>query len=473
HKGFLTLPEILVNAMSCIIAFMPVGLPVAVSLTLMLIALGMRAANVLPKSLSTVETLGCVNVICSDKTGTLTQGCMSVNTVCFADHIFSSPEEFSRSKESTEATEALLRAAILCNDAFFEPSTINLPVYERRVFGNSTDSAMLRFAAANAPVESPWGNMAPIFQIPFNSKNKWMLSLFPVGPNSSKLSGFTPQAGTSYHVIVKGAPDVLFPACSSYWSMETSTVRPLTPEIRKQLRELQDRLSRHGERVLLLCEKNMTCINSPKMNVFSEEVRNTAISNLTIIGIFGLIDRPRPEVPGIVAKCRSAGIRYFMVTGDYALTAVAIARDIGIISREKEPDTMHSLQTPRDIQNAGIEQLAEGLPRSLVLEGAQLAELGQSDWDIVCDYDEVVFARTTPEQKLLIVTELQNRHNVVAVTGDGVNDAPALRGADVGVAIASGSDVAIEAADLVVMDSFSSMIDAIRLGRLVFQNLQK
>jgi sodium/potassium-transporting ATPase subunit alpha len=228
--------------------------------------------------------------------------------------------------------------------------------------------------------------------------------------------------------------------------------------------------------------------SAPKTNAFSDEIGCTAIKNLTVVGVLGIIDPPRPEIPATVRECRRAGARFFMVTGDYALTASAIARSIGIFSGEREPDGL------RDVQEAaaGVEIVEEkpskwpaalkrkpktSAPadngRSLLLEGPQIGHLGQPDWDIVCAYGEIVFARTTPEQKLRIVTELKNRNFVVAVTGDGVNDAPALRAADVGVAVVTGSDVAIEAADLVLMEDFDSIIEAIRLGRLVFQNLQK
>ncbi|KAK0388351.1 hypothetical protein NLU13_4596 [Sarocladium strictum] len=478
HKGFLSVPSMLVNVMSCVVAFIPEGVPVAVALTLMLIAKRMKAVSVLPKSLSTVETLGCVNVICSDKTGTLTQGKMSVNTVCLVDHAFSSPDDFHQT-EPTEAMKTLVKAGILCNDATFEPSTLHLPVDERVISGNFTDSAVLRFAASSEAGETGRKDVSPIFQIPFNSKNKWMLSLYSDPASSAGISYSSDgvpysEKGITYHAFVKGAPDVLFPACTSYWSMESDSVRPMTPATRKQLSDIQDRLSRKAERVLLLCEKTVKLLNAPKTNAFNAEVEGQAIDDLTVIGVLGIIDPPRPEVPEMVAKCRSAGIRYFMVTGDYALTAAAIAKNIGIITGEREPDTLQSLQAMHETKPSNKPSDDDANPlHSLVLEGSQLSALESCDWDLVCDYEEVVFARTTPEQKLRIVTELRNRHNIVAVTGDGVNDAPALRAADVGVAIASGSDVAIEAADLVFMESFSSMVDAIRLGRLVFQNLQK
>jgi sodium/potassium-transporting ATPase subunit alpha len=177
HKAFLSVPAMLVNVMSCVVAFIPEGMPVAVALTLMLIARRMKAVSVLPKSLSTVETLGCVDVVCSDKTGTLTQGKMFVSSVCFVDHAFSSPEEFHRT-EPTDAMATLVKAGVLCNDAIFEPSTLHLPVSERVISGNSTDSAVLRFSTAGEAGESARKGAVPLFQIPFNSKNKWMLSLY-------------------------------------------------------------------------------------------------------------------------------------------------------------------------------------------------------------------------------------------------------------------------------------------------------
>ena len=484
YPNFLTVPQMLVNVMACVVAFIPEGMPIGVAMTLMMVARRMKAVNILPKSLSTVETLGCVNVICSDKTGTLTQGNMFVSSVATVDHTFETPEEFHRLNEGpepNEATKAFQRAAILCNDASFDPTTKHLPVNERLIQGSSTDKAVFRFAASGSSEDSLTKSESRVFQIPFNSKSKWMLTMFEepdaeVGVNT-------------YNAIIKGAPDVLFPACTSYWSYESNTVKPLNAQSRASLQALQDTLSRRAERVLIICEKLMKPTSTIKTNAFSEEVAANAISNLTVVGVLGIIDPARPEIPGTVSEVRRAGSRFFMVTGDYALTAAAIAKNIGIFTGEKEP---HSLE---DVQSAAAEldfpelkedkrwwkkkgtmvdrPVREINDLSLLLEGSQISRLDERDWEIVCSYQEIVFARTTPEQKLRIVTELRNRHYVVAVTGDGVNDAPALRAADVGVAVVTGSDVAIEAADLILMEDFDSMIEAIRLGRLVFQNLQK
>jgi len=469
HPDYMSVPAMLVNVMACIVAFIPEGMPVAVALTLMMVARRMKAVNVLPKGLSTVETLGCVNVICSDKTGTLTQNQMFVSSVAFVDREFESSDEFQylvNSNEADEASTALQRAALLCNDASFDPTTIHLPLHERAVMGNATDSAVFRFAASGSSGDSVRKTMPRIFEVPFNSKNKWMLTVFQSDD----------ERGT-YRVIIKGAPDILLAGCTKYWSSESNSVVTLTRDARIKFQQIQDEASRRAERVIVLCEKFITPRSVAGTNSFSDEITHSAIQDLTVVGMLGIIDPHRPEIPATVEQCRRAGTRFFMVTGDYALTAAAIARNTGIFSCQQDPDTIDSLYpgTPTSEKKTKPKKgdRAEIIPRSLLLEGAHLSRLSQEDWDIVCAYEEIVFARTTPEQKLRIVTELRERDNVVAVTGDGVNDAPALRAADVGVAIVTGSDVAIEASDLVLLDRFDSIIDAMRLGRLVFQNLQK
>ncbi|KAF5000455.1 hypothetical protein FGRMN_1786 [Fusarium graminum] len=469
HHAYMSVPAMLVNVMACVVAFIPEGMPVAVALTLMMVARRMKAVNVLPKGLTTVETLGCVNVICSDKTGTLTQNKMSVSSVAFVDKKFDSAEDFQNVLAGSDVSHpatALQRASLLCNDASFDPTTIHLPLQERLIQGNATDSAVFRFAASGPDGDNIKKTFPRIFEVPFNSKNKWMLTVF----QSDDERG-------AYRVIIKGAPDILLAGCTKYWSSESNSIETLTRDARIRFQEIQDEASRRAERVIVLCEKFITPRAVVGTNSFSDEVTQSAIQDLTVVGMLGIIDPHRPEIPATVEQCRRAGTRFFMVTGDYALTAAAIARNTGIFSCQQDPDTIDSLYpgTPSNSEKGKPKKgdRAEIIKRSLLLEGIHLSRLSQEDWDIVCAYDEIVFARTTPEQKLRIVTELQARDNVVAVTGDGVNDAPALRAADVGVAIVTGSDVAIEASDLVLLDSFDSIIDAMRLGRLVFQNLQK
>jgi sodium/potassium-transporting ATPase subunit alpha len=471
HKDYMSLVAMLNNVMGCVVAFIPEGMPIGVALTLMVIAKTMKSVSVLPKGLSTVETLGCVNVICSDKTGTLTENKMSVTSVGFVDEM-KEVEDMSpiiSSNSCPEPVRLLHRAAILCNDAIFDPTTLHLPVDERAIQGNATDGAVLRFGEAAKAGKTLHDTYPRSFQIPFNSKNKWMLSLHDLGKTAEGSNK------SDLLVLVKGAPDVLLPKCSSWLSFHSNKVEPLDEKAINLLTQAQQRLSRNAERVIMLCQRHYSPSTSLRSNAFSDEIAEHALSNLTIIGLIGILDPPRPESKETVAACRRAGIRFFMVTGDFGLTGAAIARRIGIISGDADPDTIREIQessiSGKEEQNSHSSGTSGS--RALLLEGPQLGELSDLDWDIVCQYEEIVFGRTTPEQKLRIVTELKQRGNVVAVTGDGVNDAPALRASDVGIAIVSGSDVALEASDLVLLDKFSSIVDGIRLGRLVFQNLQK
>ncbi|KAF3481665.1 cation-transporting ATPase pma1 [Arthroderma uncinatum] len=468
HAAFMDVVAMLNNVLGCVVAFIPEGMPVGVALTMMMIANRMKSANILPKGLSTVETLGCVNVLCSDKTGTLTQNLMTVKSIGLVDQEYTVEELNDALKEGNHGgvLGEFHRGSILCNDAFFEPATISQPLDERAMNGNATDCAILRLAEAALPSKRVVAEFDRVFQIPFNSQSKWMLTMHkPQGTNTS-----------SYDVFVKGAPDVLLPMCTSYWSGKEGRVMRLNESAKRQLSEFQEKLSRKAERVILLCQRRYTPQAPLGSNYFGDEIKTNCIKDLTVIGLYGIIDPPRPEARSTIASCRRAGIRFFMVTGDFGLTATAIARDIGIFTGTADPDRVRDFddKTISPVDKNNQVQLADtSSSKSLLVEGPEISALTQDKWDIICKYEEIVFARTTPEQKLRIVEELKARDNVVAVTGDGVNDAPALRASDVGIAVVSGSDVAIEAADLVLLDKFDSIVEAVRLGRLVFQNLQK
>lgn len=473
HHSFLTVIEMLDDVMGCVVAFIPEGMPVGVALTLMMIARRMKSSNILPKGLSTVETLGCVNVICSDKTGTLTENKMVVTTVGFLDGLYTVEEaQAILVKGGSRPIEELHRTAALCNDATFDPLSMSKPVMEREIQGNATDGAVLKFvelAQDDGSVQSMVASHPRKHQIPFNSKNKWMLTLHeddeaPASASSEELT---------YLILVKGGPDVLLPKCRSYWSVEKQAILPLTAEAQEQFSTLQAKLSRNAERVILLCQRHYKPTAALGTNAFGDEIADAGLADLTIVGVLGITDPPRTETASTVASCRGAGARFFMVTGDFGLTGAAIARNVGIFTHEGEPDTYETISEGVAFAYGGDEKGSPRRNHSLLLEGPSISKLTDEDWETVCSYEEIVFARTTPEQKLRIVNELKARDNVVAVTGDGVNDAPALRAADVGIAVVSGSDVALEAADLVLMDKFDSIVEAIRLGRLVFQNLQK
>jgi sodium/potassium-transporting ATPase subunit alpha len=483
HFAFMNVIQMLNNVMGCVVAFIPEGMPVGVALTLMIVARRMRSKNILPKGLATVETLGCVNVLCSDKTGTLTENRMVVTTVSFVDKRMPVDEALSTlSSDPTQSPplENLHQASVLCNDASFDVLSIDRPVLERDIQGNATDGATLKFAElARKGFGTSISDANPrVFQIPFNSKNKWMLTLHKSKSNAD--TSATASSGDNSHflLLVKGAPDVLRPYCKSYWSYASNSIQPFDDVAEAQFAGHQEALSRNGERVILLCQRYISPQERLGSNAFAEEIQNTAMANLTIIGLLGITDPPRKETASTVAACRRAGVRFFMVTGDFGLTAAAIARSVGIFTNAADPDTMKIItdrDSPMDSQLEAEKSVYkdQSTRTSLLLEGPSISDLTDEDWDIVCSYQEIVFARTSPEQKLRIVNEFKARGNAVAVTGDGVNDAPALRAADVGIAVVTGSDVALEAADLVLLDKFDAIIDAIRLGRLVFENLQK
>ncbi len=439
----------------------------AVALTLSLVARRMKSVSVLPKSLATVETLGCVNVICSDKTGTLTENRMSVASIGFCGSAIerSGVAAFRQDPAADRAFHQLQRCMVLCNDAFFEQDSVEEPVdiEKRPVNGNATDGAMLRFAEATTDREEVIKANPRVFDIPFNSKNKWMLMVTAPCPADA--------ANESFDIFVKGAPDILMPLCNKGVSAVTGAVVPLDETLVQQITALQEKWSRNGERVLLLCTRTMTASAEWFKPANEEQIIKGCLEQLTIVGLLGIMDPPRSDIPHTVAECRRAGSRFFMVTGDFSLTAAAIGKQVGIFTGSREPEGLEDIK--RRIKENDLELEDRFIASSLVLPGLDMEDLTQEQWDVICRFEEIVFARTTPEQKLRIVNEFKDRDFVVAVTGDGVNDAPALKAADVGVAIVSGSDVAIEAADLVLLGDFSSIIDGIRLGRLVFQNLQK
>ncbi|KAI9281009.1 hypothetical protein BC943DRAFT_310639 [Umbelopsis sp. AD052] len=472
HPDFQNVVALLMNLMGCVVAFIPEGMPVGVAMTMMMIARRMKQNNILPKALTTVETLGCVTVICSDKTGTLTQNKMFVTSIGFEDSECTPQEckdkmEQEKTSPTAAAYKQLHLAAQFCNNSTFDASTLSLPISDRLINGDATDAAILRLSAELGNTEEESKEFIRTFEIPFNSKNKWMLTMYQAAENSDAMGQLFGGSGKQSLVFVKGAPDILLPKCTSVLSSATNTVKPLTAEVITRLNATQESWAGKGQRVLLLCSRFYLPSSALGSNELQDEIVRNAVQDLTVIGLVGIMDPPRPEILQTVADCRRSGSRFFMITGDFGLTAAAIARQIGIFTTTRDPDTYAEVT-----KSDAADEKFEGVT-SLLLTGSDLLKFGDIEWDIVARYEEIVFARTTPEQKLRIVKELQKRENVVAVTGDGVNDAPALKAADVGVAVVSGSDVAIEAADLVLLGGFDSITEAIRLGRLVFQNLQK
>ncbi|CCL98313.1 uncharacterized protein FIBRA_00307 [Fibroporia radiculosa] len=492
YPSYETASEAIINSIGCLTAFVPQGLPVCVALSLTIVAKRMAKRSILVKNLATIETLGCMSVLCSDKTGTLTMGKMTLQTVAFLNGQYTLElinEKFTQEDSEVPVSfRALQTVARLCNGAKFDASTENAPIEDRVIKGDPTDTAVLRFSEAlripSLGLDAPTllASHEKLFEIPFNSRNKWMLTVVRELRSSDTDSEKGGDDKSDLWMLVKGAPDKLFPACTDVMQ-EDGTTRPFDSVARQQMKGAQEALSDQGQRVLALCRRSLEAVKLDFATMSAnqiEELMYEEFQGLTMVGLVGIRDPPRPDVPGAVATIRRAGVRVFMVTGDFKLTALAIAKQVGIVTQNRV-DTIVELRSEKQPRFIGLppsamKPLEDDPVRALVLTGDDVETLQPEDWDIVIgNYTEIVFARTTPEQKLKIVEETKARgDNTVAVTGDGVNDAPALKASDIGVAMGAGSDVAKEAAAMVLLNNdFASIPIAIEMGRLIFDNLKK
>ncbi|KAJ3309037.1 hypothetical protein HDV04_000543 [Boothiomyces sp. JEL0838] len=462
----------MVNALGCLTAFVPQGLPVCFALALTIIAKRMSDRNVLVKNLSTIETLGCMSVLCSDKTGTLTMGKMQVCNVMFVDQSLPEDENDSDAERSSKLNgfpgfKMVSNFSSICCDATFLPGNENLPIKDRPVNGDLTDSAILRFSEG---YQKHIFDVKPkvIFSLAFNSKNKFMAKVV------------TKEDG-DIEMLIKGAPDILMPSCTEA-ILSTGGSEDME-KVSSTVNDLQRKASSSGFRVLALCKKSLKGLTLPTDNQDEfEKLIINEIKGLTLVGMLSIRDPPRKETLPTVNAMKKAGIRVFMVTGDFELTAFSIAKQVGIVTTENAysiadlPQLKKDNPLPPNLKNFDYHPHPDDPVRAIVFNGKDLANISEQDWDFIARFfSEMVFARTTPEQKLLIVEHLKSRgDNIIAVTGDGTNDAPALKAADIGVAMGNGTDVAKEAAAMILLDSdFSSLLVGIENGRLVFENLKK
>lgn len=468
HPDWISVPMLIISCVSVAVSFIPEGLPIAVTASLTITANIMRKNKILCKSLKTVETLGAVNVICSDKTGTLTRNVMTVTDFLVGKTSMSALDAPAR-YQTCEGLRQLANSCAICNDAEFVASTMDQPIADRKINGDATDSAILRFAEGMNMVSEIRNSWRSIFKVAFNSKNKFAITITKGETSPDPL------------LVMKGAPDILLPRCSSYIDVDGS-IQKLSERDMKTLERMKDYWSSQGKRVILLAEKPLkdlpfNPVEQPRE--YERDILGRAAGDLIFCGLVGIVDPPRPEIPEVVRTLRGAGIRVFMVTGDFKLTAQAIAAECGIITStpRNTDDVTHLAFDEGFLESAGIvsEKSVEDISKtkSIVLSGSDIETLDESMWTKLSLYDEIVFARTTPEHKLKIVRELQHRELTVGMTGDGVNDAPSLKEADVGIAMGSGSDIAIEAADMVLLDSFAAIVEAVKYGRVVFDNLKK
>ncbi|MCC7479655.1 cation-translocating P-type ATPase [bacterium] len=442
----------LMTAISMAVAAVPEGLPAVVTIALALGAQRMLRRQALIRKLLAVETLGAVTVICSDKTGTLTQNrmrvivlelkglCLELQEDAALGTSFGGADEQGRAEMLQQPGLRLaLLAGMLCNDASLETGPAQAGQQQAAMpqgLGDPTELALLYAAAEFGLNKDELERSLPReAELPFDSERKRMATLHRLqdtAPLGSLLGSAPASGGKGWVALCKGAPDALVAACTQWWT--ENGAEPLGSAEREVLAGATNRLAAKGMRVLGLAFRLHETEQKPELR--EEE--------LVFIGLMGLLDPPRQEVRDAVQTCRAAGIRPVIITGDHPLTALEIARQLNF-------DTSKGVLTGAELDQLSVEELRR-----------------QSAAINVC-------ARVAPEHKLKIVQALQHEGEVVAMTGDGVNDAPALRKADIGVAMGiTGTDVAKEAADMVLLDdNFASIVAAVEEGRVIYDNIRK
>lgn len=409
--------EMFLTAVAVAVAAIPEGLLVAVTVVL---AIGMQRIlkkKALTRKLIATETLGSVSVICSDKTGTLTVGKMHMTTIRTLGGSVAMDDLGEDFKESDFAKA--LKAAILCNDAHFKDP--NNPG-EAEIIGNPTDKAIFK---AGRDSKFDIGGLEEENErkeeIPFDSARRYMA---------------TRHAFDDEHDVIyaKGAPEKIFNFCTKY--LEDGETKKLDKEGREKLNKIFQEMTEKGYRVLAAAYRHK---RAEKDGLDKDDLRD-----MVFTGFFGLEDPVRPKAKETIERCARAGIRPIMITGDHMLTAKSIARQVGIEVNEKN-----------------------------LMNGSELDQMTDRELEkVIKDID--IFARVEPHQKVRIINAWQKHNEVVAMTGDGVNDAPALKSADIGVALGSGTDVAKENSDLVLLDDrFKTIVDAVQQGRVIFDNIRK
>ena len=332
---------------------------------------------------------------------------------------------------------------------------------KREVNGDASEAALLKCCElSDGKVMEYRAARRKVCEIPFNSTNKYQVSIHECQVDSDV---------PGHLLVMKGAPERILDRCSTI--MIDGEEHKMTSEWKEAFNNAYLELGGLGERVLGFCDFVLDTDAFPTGFPFDGEDVNFPLTGLRFVGLMSMIDPPRAAVPDAVTKCRSAGIKVIMVTGDHPITAKAIAKSVGIISEGSE--------TVEDIANrlaVPVEEVNPREARAAVVHGGELKDMGESDIDeILIHHTEIVFARTSPQQKLIIVEGCQRMGAIVAVTGDGVNDSPALKKADIGVAMGiAGSDVSKQAADMILLDdNFASIVTGVEEGRLIFDNLKK
>ncbi|MBI3802007.1 MAG: cation-transporting P-type ATPase [Deltaproteobacteria bacterium] len=404
--------EDFIFAIGLIVSMVPEGLLPTLTLALVLATQRMAKRKVLIRHLPSVETLGSTTVICTDKTGTLTQNRMTVRQL-FLSETFVCPLTDGQQRTLGAHYQPFFRAARLCHDL-----RENNHQGQTTFLGDPMEIALVEMAQQVLPE-----NEAPhlVDEIPFDASRMRLTTIYDM-----------PEGPTLYS---KGAPEALVPLCTGM--LVDGTVRPFDHDERQKVFKAQEAMAAQGLRVLAFAYRTLP----------SQWDRTSPEQDLVFTGLTGLEDPPRPEVPEALRKCQEAGVKVIILTGDHPRTAEAIAREIGLVQSNSP----------------------------VVVTGERLRGFSDAQLQLALDAPEIIFARVGADQKMSIVQALKQKGHVVAVTGDGVNDAPALKSAHIGIAMGiAGTDVAREAADMVLLDdNFASIVNAIEEGRAVFDNIRK
>lgn len=446
--------ELLEVSLSMAVAIVPEGLPAVITVTLALGTQRMVRRNALIRKLPAVETLGSVTTICSDKTGTLTQNKMVVKLLdtCTASlrvsgegydplgNFYTVTEKLDSALPVAPEDEPellnLLTACTVCNDAVLQKEAGDWVI-----LGDPTEGALLSVAGKAGFQKDLLTDKLPRHaEIPFSSERKRM-SVIVEASNQEEIAT---SDISRYMMFTKGSAELILERCTKIQVGDEA--QPLTADQRDRILERNNQMAQRGLRVLGFSCKPLTAVpNTQNENLVEQD--------LVWLGLIGMLDAPRPEVRAAIARCRSAGIRTVMITGDHQLTAQAVAEDLGIV---KVDDSQTANQASR------------------ALTGRDLQAMSDAEMDQVVEQVSV-YARVAPEHKLRIVQALQRKHHIVAMTGDGVNDAPALKQADIGIAMGiTGTDVSKDASDMVLLDdNFATIVAATEEGRVVYNNIRR
>lgn len=531
-RGYDPLMVFIYGFVVIMIGNVPQGLPTTVTASLFLVAERMSKQNVFVKKLDIIETLGACSLICTDKTGTLTMNQMTVSHLwlpCFANddnndqakpQYFESQDFSAQLQTSLEKNTVmgdmlmrLLSIATLNSRVVLQKKSDDAASDEVEPSGDATELGLYRFFASilkqlprlndnnnadevvknhdYAAIETYRQQHPKVHEIPFNSSFKWQMSIHQMtgAPASKSMSH-------SEHVLLlKGAPDVLLDKCSFYFDPSGHIV-PIDESFKRKYQRVYEEFGGQGERVLGFAVRFFDVQTTgsyaqllAKDPHYHEHLRTSLIGDaakskhspqdatnkpvpmkdLIFVGLITLLDPPRPEVPQAIKDCHTAHVKVVMVTGDHPLTAASIARKIGLLNHPCTKEEVAKLK------NIPVSEVQEKDVPSIVVHGSTIPQMTEQDWVNLTQKQEIVFARTSPEQKLTIVKEFTKAGYITAMTGDGVNDSPALKQAAIGIAMGlNGSAVAKEAADVVLLDdNFASIVTGIREGRLLFANLKK